>query len=244
MSGKNGKKSPQLSQPKKKKRRVKSNKEDKGHNTITVNKQLPGVSTATDLNTPKPFDFPTQTLNPNFTFGASNMAQFQNSQPMQPQPMQVAGMAPPGWYSPPGQVAGTGPGPSMPMGPPQVNYKPEWASELIDSVNQMRSELGKLSGIEKSLSSITLKLSNLESKVGTIENKVNNCKKACSFLSDKYETQKKDIEKVQSDLKTSKTEIAGLKMRCDTIETTVSPEINNLKARNFRGSYTISRPEI
>ena len=215
-----------MSQPKKKKRRVKSNKEnkeDKGHNTRNVDKQSPGVSTVSDQHTPIPYEFSTQTLNSDFTFGGLTMAQFQNSQPMQPQqpqPMQVTGLAPPGWYSPPGQMPGPGPGSgSAMMGPPQPNYKPEWAAELIDSVNKMRSELGKLSGIEKSLSSITLKLSSLESKVGTMETKVNNCEQACNFLSDKYDTQKKDIEKSQNDIKVAKTEIASLKMRCDTIET-------------------------
>ena len=224
MPDKKGKKSPKVSQPKKKKRRVKSdkeNKEDKGHNQNT-NSESAGVSTVIDQNTPRPYDFSTQTLNTNFSFGVSNMAQFQSSQPMQTQqqPMPVAGMAPAGWYSPPPQLQGSGPGPGPPVVMGQaMNYKPDWASELIDSVKQMQSELGKLSGIEKSLSGITLKLSSLESKVGTMETKVNNCEKACNFLSDKYDTQKKDIEKTQSDIKNSKSEIAGLKTRCDAIET-------------------------
>ena len=143
MPDKKGKKSPKVSQPKKKKRRVKSdkeNKEDKGHNQNT-NSESAGVSTVIDQNTPRPYDFSTQTLNTNFSFGVSNMAQFKSSQPMQTQqqPMPVAGMAPAGWYSPPPQLQGSGPG----SGPPVVmgqamNYKPDWASELIDSVKQMQ----------------------------------------------------------------------------------------------------------
>lgn len=137
------------------------------------------------------------------------MSQFQN-----PQPMQVAGMQG-AWYSPPPQ----GPGPTMGMGVGQsMNYKPEWAVELIESMKQVKTELGKLGGIEKSLSNITLQISNLETKVGTVEAKVNNCEASCNFLSEKYENQKKELESAKTELKTAKTEVTNLKSRCDTME--------------------------
>lgn len=206
MSDKKGK-SPKDQQPKRKKRRVKSNKGTKGHNQ-SVNIYPPGVSTVQNQNTPESYDFSSQPGTPNFVFGA-NMSQFQN-----PQPMQVAGMQG-AWYSPPPQ----GDGPAMGMGVGQVmNYKPDWAVELIESVKQVKTELGKLGGIEKSLSNITLQISNLETKVGTVETKVNNCEASCNFLSEKYQTQKKELENARTELKSAKTEVTGLKSRCDAIE--------------------------
>ena len=72
---------------------------------------------------------------------------------------------------------------------PQVhmNYKPDWANELIENVRMVKQEIGKLSGIEKTLSSINMKVINLETKVNNMETQLGSCDKACSFLSDEYD---------------------------------------------------------
>lgn len=154
------------------------------------------------------------------------MSQFQN-----PQPMQVAGMQGT-WYSPPPQ----GPGPTMGMGVGQsMNNKPEWAVELIESMKQVMTELGKLGGIEKSLSNITLQISNLETKVGTLEAKVNNCEASCNFLS------RKNLKMLKLNLKLLK-----LKLQISNpgaIPLRLSRESIRLKVPDSRESCMTWKPE-
>ena len=203
MSGKD-KKSPQNPQPKRKKRRVKS-KQDTKDSSRVVSTDTGGVSTNVNGSS----NVCVQSADSRFPQPQLNMASFQN--PQNPQPMQMQGnMQPPMTfpYSPPPQ----GMGAPMNFGSQmQSNYKPEWANELINSVNQMGKELGKLNSIEKTLSSIKLTVTNLETKVGAMESKLNNCEKSCDFLSKEYEEQKKE-------LKSAKSNISGLQKRCNDLE--------------------------
>ena len=212
-------KSPQNSQPKRKKRRVKSNqetKENKGDNQKqNESTDLLGVSTIEYQNTPNTQSSASELVYHSIGHTPLNISQFQNPQPMQllgMQGMQSNMMFP---YSPPAQGAGAPMG--MSMGQPP-NYKPEWATELIENVKQMGKDLSKLNSIEKTLSSISLKINSLETKVGVMETKVNNCETACNFLSDTYDEHKKDLETAKTEIKNAKSEISGLKTRCDAIE--------------------------
>ena len=100
--------------------------------------------------------------------------------------------------------------------PPQVhmNYKPDWANELVENVRMVKQEIGKLSGIEKTLSSINVKVMNLDTKVNNMETQLGSCDKACSFLSDEYDKHKKE-------LKTTKNTVSDLKKKCGELEAKV-----------------------
>lgn len=144
MPGKD-KKSPQNPQPKKKKRLVKS-KQDTKNSSRVVRTDSGGVSTNVNGSSIVCM----QSADSRFPQPQLNMASFQS--PQNPQPMQMQGnMQPPMTFtyapSPQGMGAPMNFGPQM-----QSNYKPKWANGLINSVNQMEKELGKLNSIEKKLS--------------------------------------------------------------------------------------------
>ena len=69
------------------------------------------------------------------------------------------------------------------------NFKPDWATEILDNMKEMIKELSKLSNIEKNIGTLTLKMNSLDTKVSSMESVVNNCEKSCTFLSATYETQ-------------------------------------------------------
>ena len=94
-----------------------------------------------------------------------------------------------------------------------MNFKPDWANEMIESMKAMGKELGKLSIIEKTLTGIKTSVQNLETKVEVMEGQMKNCEKACDFLGKAYEDQK-------NELKTAKSNISGLQKRCDDLEDT------------------------
>ena len=75
-----------------------------------------------------------------------------------------------------------------------MNFRPDWATKLIETVNAMSKELGKLNTIEKknkkTLSGIQTSVQNLESKVEVMDGQFKNCEKSCDFLSKEYDDQK------------------------------------------------------
>ena len=60
---------------------------------------------------------------------------------------------------------------------PQMNFnfKPIWATEILDNMKEMKKELSKLGRIEKSIGTLTLKMNTLETKVSAMETVVNDC---------------------------------------------------------------------
>ena len=96
-----------------------------------------------------------------------NTSSLQNSQPMQFQaPMQAPMKTGYPYSPPPPPIQGI----HMPynfsqQAQAQMNVKPDWATEMIDTVKAMSKELSKLSTTEKTLSGIKISVQNLESKV-------------------------------------------------------------------------------
>ena len=219
----NDKKSPKNKQPRRKKRRVNS-KTDTKEQSKTVQGDNRGVSTANVVTQPG-------------SIHSVNMSTLQNPQPMQFQ----SSVQPSFTYSPP-------PPPLQGMGTPynfsqqapvqvQMNAKPEWATEMIDTVKAMSKELGKLSVIEKTLNGIKVSVQNLESKVEGMEGQLKNCEKACEFLGKQYEDQK-------NELKAAKSNISSLQKRCNDLEDTCKDyemkaskthkKLLDLESRNMR----------
>ena len=60
-------------------------------------------------------------------------------------------------------------------------YRPDWATDILDNMKEMKNELPKLSGIEKCLANLTIKFSKLENKVGAMETVVTTVNKAVHF---------------------------------------------------------------
>ena len=60
---------------------------------------------------------------------------------------------------------------------PQMNFnfKPDWATEILYNMKEMKKELSKLGSIVKSIGTLTLKMNTLETKVSSMETVVNNC---------------------------------------------------------------------
>lgn len=203
----NSKKSPQNKQPKKKKRRVNSQKDTKGQSQC-VETNNGGVSTLNSIYVQPPN---THSIGLNQSQTVMNMSSFQN-----PQSMQIPG-AMPGAMS--GAFGYSSPPPSQGMGVPfnfgqpitQMNVMPDWAKEMSETIKTMSQELGKLSSIEKTLSGIQLSVHNLETKVGTMESKLINCERSCTFLSNQYEDHKKELESAKSN-------VLGLQKRCTDLE--------------------------
>jgi chromosome segregation ATPase len=105
--------------------------------------------------------------------------------------------------------------PYSPQGPTamfqhNLSTMPEWASGLIDSVNQIKAEMTKLNDIDKNVKSINVKMSQLETKVIDVEHKVNNIEESCNFLSDRHDSH-------ENELKGARDEIKKLREECSTL---------------------------
>lgn len=128
-------------------------------------------------------------------------------------PVFGAGAYPPPSQSP-NQMA------SFTMPPSQATGPPNWATELISDVKQMKSSLTKLDQIEKTVNLIHMKVTDLETKVSSIETRVDNVEKSCQFMSSENEDRKRDLAK-------AKTDIANLKGKCDNMEKNTRSFIEN-----------------
>jgi hypothetical protein len=104
-------------------------------------------------------------------------------------------------YSPQGPTA---------MYQPHMSTRPEWAHDLIQSVNQIQAELTKLNDIDRNVKSINEKMSKLETKVIAVETKVIGLEESCNFLSNRHDSHEKD-------LKGSRDEIKKLREECSTL---------------------------
>lgn len=176
--------SPENKTPLKKKRRVKS-KSDKMDNNAQG-----GANGGDNPSGVRQFDNTySSVFTPTMAFMNNNMQQpFPTSQPMN---MHNNMKSTPVMYSPTSQGPATNPIVNPAMN--QMSFRPDWASELIDSVNSIKKDMGKLTNIEKSLSTLSLKFTNLETKVSTMEQSVTNCETSCTFLSASFDDQKKNI---------------------------------------------------
>ena len=97
--------------------------------------------------------------------------------------------------------------------------------------------MGKLTGIEKTLSSINLKVTNLETKVNTMETQLVNCDKACTFLSDEYDKHKKELESIKktvADLKKKRGDLEAKTLEHQTEKVKLNRKILDLEARSMR----------
>ena len=107
-------------------------------------------------------------------------------------------------------------------------YRPDWATEILDNMKEMKNELSKLSDIEKSLANLTIKFSKLETnKVGAMETVVNNCEQSCTFLSSVYDTQSAELKDTKNNLKEAKESIQSLKQKCVNLKQKMDDEAKN-----------------
>ena len=241
--------SPQNSQPKRKKRRVKSKQDKNGHvHSVNVNKDSGGsgeVSTCQSQSSPSLSSLVRIYSDPYYTSTSPDMSNLQNpQQAVQMQgtlqnPMTFSSSPPP----PQSMVAQPGFTPQVHM-----NYKPDWANELIENVRMVKQEIGKLSGIEKTLSSINMKVINLETKVNNMETQLGSCDKACSFLSDEYDKHKKELESTKntvSDLKKKCGELEAKTVEHQNERSKLNRKILDLEARSMRDNLIFhGLPEI
>lgn len=93
------------------------------------------------------------------------------------------------------------------MPPPLASGPPNWATELMNDVKQIKVSLGKLDQIEKTVNLINSKVSDLETKVNSMEPRINTVENSCSFMSDENEDRKKDLARAKSDLKNYRTHV-------------------------------------
>ena len=233
MSGR--KKSPKCSQPTKKKRRMKS----KGDSPGDVNKGPSASATGgvKDIST----NSGTNTILIQENTGTSIKMQAQQPQQMQFPPPQAQQLS---YQSnvqtpPPTQVQSQVHMPmQLPYSPSQQSsqmsntnysfqYRPDWATEILDNMKEMKNELSKLSGIEKSLVNLTIKFSKLENKVGAMETVVNNCEQSCTFLSSVYDTQSAELKDTKNNLKEAKESIQSLRQKCVNLEQKMDDEAKN-----------------
>ena len=107
------------------------------------------------------------------------------------------------------------------------NYRPDWATEILDNMKEMKVKLSKLSVIEQSLTNLTMKFSKLESKVPTMETVVNNCEKSCTFLNSSYDAQSNETKDTTKQFKEAKDNIKSLKPKCDNFEKKEEAESKN-----------------
>lgn len=225
------KESPKNTQPKKKKRRVKSktdavNNVNKGHNDSSTNlyaipssRKMANTAQGQQVQYPPP---------PSQPMSFQNSMQSPMPNPSQAQPPMHMEMPPmPFSYSPS----------QLPNPQSSASCKPDWAIEILDGMKEMKRELTKLGSIEKTLSTLTLKINQLENKVPSMETVVSNFEKSSEVLSKSYDSQSKELKYAQDDIKT-------LRKQCESFEKHVEEQnmsnskleskITDLEARSMR----------
>ena len=191
MSGKKSGKKPSPQLPKKKKRRVKS-KTDNGNSVF----QYGGLSSSQGSNMTS--NMGTQNTNmvgmsgvpgqlPGQFMSMQAPAAANSIQGQAPTPMMFSTFSPPPQPPPPF-------GSQMNMNTNVTGPRPDWANEILQNMAEMKKELSKLGGMEKTLNSINRKVESLETKVIQVEQTANNCVKSCEFLNTVYEEQKKELK--------------------------------------------------
>ena len=89
--------------------------------------------------------------------------------------------------------------------------RPDWANEILQNMSEMKKELSKLGGMEKTLNNINRKVESLETKINQVERTADGCVKSCEFLNTAYEEQK-------NELKNAKTTVGSLRKQCEDLE--------------------------
>ena len=79
---------------------------------------------------------------------------------------------------------------------------PNWASELINDVKQIKLSLGKLDQIEKTVNMINLKVTDLEVKVGSMDKRLEDVETSCSYNSAENDDRKKELTSAKAEIKT------------------------------------------
>ena len=103
---------------------------------------------------------------------------------------------------------------TIPPAPPQISHMsgpPNWVSELINDVKQIKLSLGKLDQIEKTVNMINLKVTDLEVKVGSMDKRLGDVETSCSYNSAENDDRKKELTSAKAEIKT-------LKDKCRTLE--------------------------
>ena len=223
----NKKKSPKNGQPKKKRRCLKSVDSTGDVNKGDIINSAGGGITGDIVNNSQcdlsgTYTMASQQPQYPLTQGPMPFPNANMQTPMQPQPPMM-----PYSFSPTQQ-----PGPQM-----NFNFKPDWATEILESMKEMKKDLSKLGNIEKSLSNLTLKMNQLETKVSTMEPVVQNCEKSCTFLSSTYETQSNDLKNAQSEVKNLQKKCSDLTNQVNEqskSKTKLESKLTELEARSMR----------
>ena len=91
----------------------------------------------------------------------------------------------------------------------QMNFRPNWATEMIETVKAMSKELGKLNTIENN--SFWYQNICAEARIQGRGNGQLKTEKSCDFLGKEYEDQKKELQAAKSN-------ISGLQKRFNDLE--------------------------
>ena len=228
----NKKKSPKNVQPKKKRKCLKS---VKGNNINSAGGVITGdIVNNSQCDLSGTYEMASQQPQPQYPLTQGSMP-FPNTNMqtlMQPPPplMQYS-------FSPTQQ-----PGSQM-----NFNFKPDWATVILENMKEMKKDLSKLGNIEKSLGNLTLKMNQLETKVSTMEPVVQNCEKSCTFLSSTYETQSKDLKNAQSEVKNLQKKFSDLTNQVNEqskSKTKLEAKLTDLEARSMRENLIFNgKPE-
>ena len=145
----------------------------------------------------------------------------------------------PTYQTPSSQHAFTGPPAHLPPPPPmsQMSAPPNWASELINDVKQIKLSLGKLDQIEKTVNMINLKVSDLEVKVGSMDTRLGEVEKSCTFNSAENDDRKRELSSAKSEIKTLKDKCRTLEDNSKSIQeknVKLESKLTDLEARSMR----------
>lgn len=149
---------------------------------------------------------------PQIPFGAGS--QFVQSPPFHPQ------------FSASGSVLGA-----------STSSQPQWATQIIDDLQSIKTSVSKIESIEKLVQQIHIKVDDLESKVKTIDNRVGECEASNKFVSDQFEEQKTKLRTADEELKRINKkckDFEGLVKQLETKNATLEEKTNDLEFRSLR----------
>jgi chromosome segregation ATPase len=133
------------------------------------------------------------------------------------------------------------PGMYMPYNSPapgQFNqHNPDWATELMTSVNQIKTDVKKLHDIDNTVNMINLKVTQLETKVNSMETKVADVEVSCSFLSSQRDAFQREIDSTKTEVNKIKQEFNVLSESTSKLQTDkkkLESKVTDLEWRSMR----------
>ena len=125
--------------------------------------------------------------------------------------------------------------PSMPPMPSM--QPPEWASQLINDVKAIKTQVSKTEDVQNTVNQICVRIKDLETNVTSIDSRLFTVENSCTFIGKQYDDHKREIDDAKSKLKSLKGTCDQLEKKTKSLESeksSLEAKLTDLEYRSMR----------